>query len=140
MWPRWLRRVATTSETRRSRLSPRARLIAVIVGILAAAGLMVALNWETVSTTPASVLSAEGRPDSRDLTLYFGSCLLDYTVSVEETDDEVRVLILLDSARVNACPDIAAIEEVVLEQPLGDRVLIDASRDAAVPVNEPLPR
>ena len=101
---------------------------------------MIALNWDTLSTTPAAVLSAEGRPDSRDLTLYFGSCLLDYTVSVDETDDEVRVLILLDSARITACPDIAAIENVVLEQPLGDRKLIDASRDAVVTVNEPLPR
>ena len=101
---------------------------------------MVALNWETVSTTPASVLSAEGRPDSRDLTLYFGSCLLDYTVSVDETDEEVRVLILLEAARIDACPDIAAIETVVLKEPLGDRTLIDVSRDAAVTVNEPLPR
>jgi len=140
VWLQWPRRVATTSEPGRSRLSPRARLVTVIVGVLAAAGLMVALNWTSLTTTPASVLSAEGRPESRDLTLYFGSCLLDYTVSVDETDDEVRVLILLDAARINACPEIAAIENVVLKEPLGDRTLIDVSRDAAVPVNEPLPR
>ena len=107
---------------------------------MAVAGLTVAVNWSALTTTPAQILNAEGRRDSTDLTLYFGSCLIDYTISVNETEDEVRVLILLSDGEIGACPDIGNVETVVLEEPLGDRTLIDMSTDTAVPVNEPLPR
>lgn len=134
--------VETMSEGGRARrqLTRRERLLGVIVGILAAVGLMVALNWTDLTTTPASILNAEGHPDSTELTMYFGSCLLDYTVSVEETDDEVQVLILLAAARIDDCPDIGANETLTLKEPLGERALRDMSSGTVITVILPVSR
>lgn len=113
------------------------RLVAVGLVLVAAAGVLLALNWTSLRTTPAEVLAAEGFPHSRELTVIFGNCLLDYTVTVEESSDEVRVLVLLQSPRITECPDIAALETLVLDEPLGDRIVIDASLDAPVEVRTP---
>jgi hypothetical protein len=120
-------------------MSDRAkRAAAVVLVLIAGAGVLVALNWATLTTTSAEVLAAEGFPHSRELTVTFGSCLKDYTVTVEESSDEVRVLVLLQTPRINECPDIAALETLVLAEPLGDRTVVDASRNAPVEVRPPL--
>ena len=60
------------------------------------------------------------------------TCFGGLSSTVEESEREVRVLV---KARNEDRGDCADCHEIVLSEPLGDRQLIDESRNEPVPVN-----
>jgi hypothetical protein len=66
------------------------------------------------------------------------TCFADLSSRVDETPQEVRVLV---TARGDDHGDCADVHEIVLSSPLGDRLLIDESdgEPVTVTVNERIP-
>jgi hypothetical protein len=97
----------------------RARAVALAVAVLAAG---CGIGWEDQAISRVSV-----GEDGRTLTVAW-QCHLDSSVTAEETPDEVRLLFRVYSYR----GDCAGVEVVTLQEPLGDRTIIDASTGQAV--------
>ncbi len=122
--------------------SLRARLIAVVAGVLAAVGLLVALNWSQLTTKPAvsepvGIFVASGITHGRVLTLFADSCRTHAKVSVEETNEAVRVLLTAERLPEEECLPGWTEVPITLHDKLRDRLVIDASRDAVIEVVHP---
>jgi hypothetical protein len=79
-----------------------------------------------------SVIVVYGEPESTRLEVSVNTCNRHPIVDAEETPDEVRLTITADD-RENA-GDCADGDDVTLEAPLGDRVVIDESTGEQVEV------
>lgn len=123
------------SEAGRTRLSSRSRLVAVVVGILAAVGLVVAFNWTTLTTTPTMIFGVEGFRYDREFAVDFRSCPeQEHVVSVDERVHEVRVVVRLEDGHTDDCERASRSAPISLQTPLGDRPVIDESTGLEVHV------
>jgi hypothetical protein len=121
------------SDAPRKRLSTRARIIAVIVGIFAAVVLLVMLNWMKLTTTVAPIYRAHVTYDT-ELTVFFWGCSYPSSIHVDESPDRVEILVVLDAPRFTDCHDDAAYRVVTLDEPLRDRTVVDRSTGKAIDV------
>lgn len=118
-------------------LTSRLRRVIVAVIVLALAGFVA---WFVLGggtwRGEVTVMEAELRSPRR-LALIVASCQGDPEVSVlRETDRQVQVLVIASSAPFRggpACQDLVAVE---LQEPLGDRVLIDLHSGQSVDVSK----
>jgi hypothetical protein len=111
------------------------------VKAFAAAVTLVALSVVSAgrsSSRDAGIILAESSPGGTRLRLSLTTCSADLSSTVEETEQEVRVLV---TARNDTVDDCGAVLEIVLSEPLGDRLLIDESdgEPVMVTVNERIP-
>lgn len=97
----------------------RTRALALAVAVLAAG---CGVGWEDQPISRVSVAE-----DGRTLTVAW-QCHLDSSVTADETPDEVRLLFRVYSYE----GDCADVEVVTLQEPLGDRTIIDASTGQTV--------
>lgn len=76
------------------------------------------------------------RADGKSLTLHFwGGVCSDYSASADESDDSVRVKVTETRKKGEVCIMVAKefTETVTLDEPLGDRKVVDAQGGATVP-------
>ena len=112
-------------------LTPAKRLL---LPMVAAALLTTGCNAadEPQTRSEASIYNVQGGPNATELSLQIGSCSSTAAlVEVEETSSEVRLRARTTSDVDGDCGDGA---EVALNQPLGDRVVIDASTGEQITV------
>ena len=95
------------------------RAVALAVAVLAAG---CGIGWEDQAISGVSVSE-----DGRTLTVAW-QCHLDSSVTAEESADEVRLQLRVYSYK----GDCADVEVVTLQEPLGDRTIIDASTGQTV--------
>jgi hypothetical protein len=74
------------------------------------------------SSREADVKAAARSPGGTRIELLVGTCNNDLSSRVEETEQEVRVLV---TARGDTSNDCADSHTITLSEPLGDRLLID---------------
>jgi hypothetical protein len=89
-------------------------------------------SWREVDVGQAS-----RSPGGTRIVVYFG-CFSDPRIRVEETEQEVRVLV---TTRSESRGDCGGKYEIILSEPLGDRLLIDESdgEPVIVELDESLP-
>jgi hypothetical protein len=130
------RKADEAKPARGRRLTSRRGLL-VIVSILALAvvlvvGLFVFRDITVRSTV--GIAEAELRDDDV-LALVVHSCNGDPEISdLDETDDHVRVEVIASSTPLSGGGDCLDLVEISLQEPLGDRVLIDADDGETVDV------
>jgi hypothetical protein len=78
-----------------------------------------------------TIESATAEIGGPEVTIVLDSCILD--PEIEETDDEVQITVTPISGGVVDC---FRFDVVNLEEPLGDRALVDGGRDEPIPVQE----
>jgi hypothetical protein len=93
-------------------------LVVTLAALLAACG----IGWEDQPISRVAVAQ-----DDRTLTVGW-HCHMDSSLTVEESPDEVRLLLSAYSYK----GDCADAEQITLRDPLGDRALIDASTGRTV--------
>jgi hypothetical protein len=110
-------------------------MIAVVVGVIAAVGLLVALNWARLTSTPVTIQGvAIDFVNDSELEVNFWGCSYPYEVHVTESAERVEVLVLFDAPPFTDCDDEYEIEIVTLNEPLDDRIVVDKSNGAVLPV------
>ncbi len=127
--------VTESSDGRKPRT--RRAVLLVLVGLALVAALVV--GWRILPGLTVrgevSVVEAELRDDSL-LVLSLDSCNGDPDVSVlEENDDQVRVEAVASSTPFGGGDDCLDVVEVRLQQPLGNRVVVDAHSGDEVSVS-----
>jgi hypothetical protein len=76
----------------------------------------------------------EPHPDGRTLSFAVNSCHGGPETSAEESTTQVRIEVRSDTSGEDECADGATVE---LEQPLGDREVVDAKTGKALRVRRP---
>lgn len=119
-----------------SRRTVAAAGLALVVGL--GVGLAAPPLWQAYSHRPAHISDATTEPASRAVTVLFGSCNYPYSVEFTETDEAVTVTIITDAHWRDPCEDIGNEAQLVLNEPLGDRALIDGATGEHIPVSPPV--
>lgn len=99
-------------------------------------GVAVALLLVGCSSQP-EIERAEVSGDGTSLVIMMASCNADYSLSVSESSDEVRVIVIERDRHSSLWCDAGAglVGPVQLDEPLGDRVVFDGGRDIEIPVS-----
>lgn len=80
------------------------------------------------------ILEVHGDPESTRLSVGIGTCNMHPSVAAEETTEEVRLTVTADEPSGNGRDDCADSDDVRLDTPLGDRIVIDDSTGKQVEV------
>jgi predicted component of type VI protein secretion system len=83
------------------------------------------------SSRDANIRGAQGSLDGRRIVFDLDTCNANLSSTVEETEREVRILV---TARNDTNGDCADVHEIVLSEPLGDRLLVDEADGEPVTV------
>lgn len=108
-----------------------------LVKTLQAATMLLALMLVLASCSSsrgADVKQGWQSPGGTRISLLIGSCNANPRSRVEETEREVRVRVRVTKQKGNA-GDCADADEIILSEPLGDRLLIDEFDGEPVPVD-----
>jgi len=81
-----------------------------------------------------SVMIVYGDPESTRLEVSVNTCNRNPSVDAEETSEEVRLTVTADEPSGDGENDCADGDDVTLEAPLGDRIVIDDSTGEQVEV------
>lgn len=103
------------------------------VAIVALAG-MGYLAWRSGLTEHGTVVSATGSPVSRQLEVVHASCGQSPPIDIAETREQVTLTIDLDPAVRGECDAPVTTSMVTLDDPLGERTVVDGPTGAIVPV------
>lgn len=111
-------------------------VVALLVVIVVTVVGLQALQDVTVRSA-VDVVEAEVRDDG-SLVLEVDSCNGDPVASVlEQADDQVRIQVVASSTPFRGGDDCLDAVEVALQEPLGDRVVVDAHTGSTVSVRGP---
>lgn len=110
------------SETRRALPWLAAALS---VGLLTACGL---------TSNAVEFRSATRAPSDHELLLVTETCNATVGAEVQETESTITITLTAEDNTQGDCRDLTRVQ---LDDPIGDRVLIDGSRDEPVPVKTP---
>ncbi|WNM28712.1 hypothetical protein RN607_06820 [Demequina capsici] len=89
------------------------------------------------STTEVPLTTVHGKSSSNVLQVSFGDCSREADVHVDESATTVTVTVRLDWTTKLDCPTNEAVDNLTLDQNLGDRSVIDGSTGTAVEVLAP---
>lgn len=107
--------------------------VTVVVAVILAVTIASFLLFRS-STVQVPVTYYDITPGTNVLTVYSGDCLSPWHIDVDESDNSVRVTVAVDRHNYDECPDILESREIVLAEPLGERVVIDGSQNTIVEI------